>query len=359
MQIDTACWMHPRNADREFDSQAPSRPQRLTSTTKFRKMIVPFASPTYQSKHQPMSTREVVALGTASQVPTRLRNHNGYFLRWDDEGFLFDPGEGTQRQMAFGNLPASAIHHVCVTHFHGDHCLGLAGIIQRLSLDRVSHPVKVYFPASGMAYFERLRHSSIYHAAAEIIPCPVVETDALTVLAQTEQYVLYACALEHSVPTIGYRLEERASRRFLPEQLEALNIRGPAIGELARAGHITIADRKITVDEVSVPKDGAIVAFVMDTRPCNGARLLAQNADLLVMEATYTAADQQLATEHAHSSAADAAQVARDASVKQLAITHFSQRYLNTDEHLRDAKLIFDNTVALRDLDHVSIPRRR
>ena len=81
-----------------------------------------------------MSTRELIALGTGSQVPTRRRNHNGYFLRWDDEGFLFDPGEGTQRQMVFGDLPASAVHRIFVTHFHGDHCLGLAGILQRLSL---------------------------------------------------------------------------------------------------------------------------------------------------------------------------------------------------------------------------------
>lgn len=306
-----------------------------------------------------MSTREVVALGTASQVPTRLRNHNGYFLRWDDEGFLFDPGEGTQRQMAFGSLPASAIHHVCVTHFHGDHCLGLAGIIQRLSLDRVPQPVHVHFPASGIAYFERLRHSSIYHAAAEIIPRPVVEKPSLTAIFESDKWTLYACALEHSVPTIGYRLEEKAGRRFLPERLEAFGVRGPAVGELARTGSVTVQGRLITADEVSVHKPGMVVAFVMDTRPCAGAVALAQDADLLVMEATYTAADQVLATEHAHSSAADAANTARDAKVKQLAITHFSQRYFSTDEHLEDAKKIFENTIALRDLDHVVIPRRR
>ncbi len=301
----------------------------------------------------------MVALGTASQVPTRQRNHNGYFLRWDEEGFLFDPGEGTQRQMAFGSLPASAIHRVCVTHFHGDHCLGLAGILQRLSLDRVPHPVHVYFPASGIAYFERLRHSSIYHAAAEIVPHPVPETPTLSVIAETDKFTLYACALEHSVPTIGYRLEEKSGRRFLPERLDALGVRGAAIGELSRNGSITVAGKVITVDDVSVDKAGMSVAFVMDTRPCAAAVALAQDVDLLVMEATYTAADQQLATDHAHSSAADAGHTARAASAKMLAITHFSQRYLNTDEHLSDAKKVFENTVALRDLDHVVIPRRR
>ena len=93
--------------------------------------------------------RELVVLGTASQVPTRYRNHNGYLLRWDDEGLLFDPGEGTQRQMVLAGVAASAVNRLCLTHFHGDHCLGVPGIIQRASLDRVGHPITAHFPASG------------------------------------------------------------------------------------------------------------------------------------------------------------------------------------------------------------------
>ncbi|HWM97084.1 MAG TPA: MBL fold metallo-hydrolase, partial [Streptosporangiaceae bacterium] len=79
-----------------------------------------------------MSNRELVVLGTASQVPIRRRNHNGYFLRWDAEGLLFDPGEGTQRQMQFAGVAASQISRICITHFHGDHCLGLPGVLQRM-----------------------------------------------------------------------------------------------------------------------------------------------------------------------------------------------------------------------------------
>src|ERR1041385_4101660 len=89
-----------------------------------------------------MSIREAVFLGTASQVPTRTRNHNALFLFWDDLGILFDPGEGTQRQMVHAGIAATQITHIAITHFHGDHCLGLAGIIQRLSLDRVERPVE-------------------------------------------------------------------------------------------------------------------------------------------------------------------------------------------------------------------------
>lgn len=307
-----------------------------------------------------MSDRELIALGTSSQVPTRHRNHNGYFLRWDDEGFLFDPGEGTQRQMLYGNLPASAIHHICVTHFHGDHCLGLAGVLQRLSLDRCDHPVTVYYPSSGQEYFERLRYSSIYYEAAKIIPKPIPHrAEGLITLAKGEKYTLSAHALDHGVPAYGYRLEEPSGRRFLPEKLEALGIRGPQIGELSRKGSITIGEQVIKVEEVSLHKSGSVFALVMDTRACKGAVVLARDADLLVMEATYTAEDQALATDHGHCSSLDAARAARDAKAHRLALTHFSQRYLDTEQHVREAREIFANVFALRDLDHVIIPRRK
>src|SRR2546428_341083 len=120
-----------------------------------------------------MSSRIVTFLGTASQVPTRTRNHNALFLQWDDLGILFDPGEGTQRQMTLAGLSATQITHICVTHFHGDHCLGLAGVIQRLSLDRVGHPVEVVYPASGQVFFERLRHASSFYEVATLVPRPV------------------------------------------------------------------------------------------------------------------------------------------------------------------------------------------
>src|SRR5213082_4268810 len=109
-----------------------------------------------------MSVRELVVLGTSSQVPTRYRNHNGYFLRWDDEGLLFDPGEGTQRQMIFAGVTVSQITRICITHFHGDHCLGLPGVLQRMSLDRVPHVVEAFFPAESAEVFGRLRRAALF-----------------------------------------------------------------------------------------------------------------------------------------------------------------------------------------------------
>ncbi len=307
-----------------------------------------------------VSSRELIVLGTSSQVPTRHRNHNGYFVRWDDEGFLFDPGEGTQRQFIFAELAPTSITRIFVTHFHGDHCLGLAGMIQRLSLDRCPHPVAVHYPASGEVYFQRLREASIYHPAVDLVPCPVsVRRGELGVIAETPKYRVLAQMLDHPVPTYGYRIEEREGRRFVPERLEAADLRGPLVGELSRNGTVTVGDRVITVEEVSEHRAGSVFAFVMDTRACAGAVALARDADLLVMEATYSAADQQLADDHGHASSVDAARTALAAGAKRLAMGHFSQRYLEVETHLREAREIFPATVALCDLDRVDIPRRR
>ena len=179
--------------------------------------------------------RELVVLGTASQVPTRYRNHNGYLLRWDDEVILFDPGEGTQRQMLMAGLSVSPLTRICVTHFHGDHSLGLAGVIQRISLDRVPHPVAVHFPAGGREFFDRLRHATSFWDNSDLRPEPVGRRAARS---ETSAGRLTALPLRHSIETYGYRLVEPDGRRMVPELLAAHGIAGPAVGELQRTGRL-------------------------------------------------------------------------------------------------------------------------
>src|SRR3954469_14189544 len=107
-----------------------------------------------------MSVRELIVLGTSSQVPTRQRNHNGYLLRWDDEGILFDPGEGTQRQFTLAGVSPGTVTRICITHFHGDHCLGLPGMLMRLALDGGRFPVDVHYPAGGDEHLQHLRRAA-------------------------------------------------------------------------------------------------------------------------------------------------------------------------------------------------------
>ncbi len=307
-----------------------------------------------------MSTREVIFLGTASQVPTRARNHNALFLLWDEYGVLFDPGEGTQRQMTLAGLSASQITHVAVTHFHGDHCLGLAGIAQRLSLDRVPHPVEVVYPASGQVYFERLRHASIFYDAADIVPRPVAVGPGEEVeVCRAGTARLLARALEHGVDCQGYRLQEDDGRRMLPERLAEAGVRGPAVRALQQAGVVEVGGRTVRLDEVSVPRPGQAFALVMDTRPCAGARELARGADLLVCESTYLESEAREAHDHFHMTAAGAARLAREAGARRLALTHFSQRYLEREDFAREASALHPDVVVADDLTRVPLPPRR
>lgn len=303
-----------------------------------------------------MSARELVVLGTSCQVPTRERNHNGYLLRWDGEGLLFDPGEGTQRQLRLAGIAVSDITRICLTHFHGDHCLGLPGIIQRLSLDEVAHPVEAHYPASGAEYFARLRHATPFHEVAELIERPI---GAEGVLDRTPAFTLSARRLDHSVEAFGYRLVEPDGRRMLPERLAAAGVHGPDVGRLQREGELEMGGRTVRVDEVSRPRPGMRMAFVMDTRLCPAIQELADGVDLLVIESTFLHADVDLATGYGHLTARQSAQVARECGVGTLVLTHFSQRYDDPDAFRAEAEAEFDGELIIAaDLQRVRLRRR-
>ncbi|MFC1441561.1 ribonuclease Z [Streptacidiphilus sp. N1-10] len=305
-----------------------------------------------------MSQRELVVLGTASQVPTRHRNHNGYLLLWDGEGLLFDPGEGTQRQLLYAGVSSHAITRICVSHFHGDHCLGLPGIIQRINLDKPPHSVSAYYPASGQRFFERLHHASAFHETVELLPEPIAGAGELK--AAGAPFTLTAEPLSHPVESFGYRLTEPDGRRMLPDRLAAHGIAGPAVGRLGRDGAITLEDGStVTLEQVSAVRRGQSAAFVMDTRMCEGVARLAQGVDLLVIEATFLESEAALARDHGHLTAAQAARAAAEAGVRTLVLTHFSQRYPDTAGHLAEARQHFDGEIVLaRDLMRVPVPAR-
>lgn len=302
------------------------------------------------------TSRELVVLGTASQAPTRYRNHNGYLLHFDDQGILFDPGEGTQRQMILAGVSASSVTRICITHFHGDHCLGLPGLVQRLSLDAVPHTVPVAFPAAGQEYYDRLLTCSAYDQRVDVRPEPVA---ADGVVDPGPPLVLRAAALSHRVPTIGWRIEEPPARRMLPERLRAAGVTGPAVGELQRRGTLEVGGRTVTLAEMSEPRPPQAVAFVMDTGLCDAAFALADGVDLLVCEATFAGADADLAARYQHLTAADAATVAARAGARRLVLTHFSQRYPDVTPLVAEAAEIFPDVVAAEDLARIPLPARR
>jgi ribonuclease Z len=304
-----------------------------------------------------MPAREFVVLGTASQAPTRHRNHNGYLLRWDAEGLLFDPGEGTQRQMLLAGVAPSAITRICITHFHGDHCLGLPGVLQRLSLDQVDHPVDVWYPASGQEFYDRLRRCALYNDTVEVRPHPVHDEGAVD--PGPEPFALLAGRLDHRADTFGWRLVEPDGRRMLPDRLEEAGITGPDVGRLQREGSLSTEDgRVVTLETMSEHRAGQVFAFVMDTRLCDGALALAEGADLLVCESTFLDCDADLAAAYGHLTAAQAARLAAEAGARRLVLTHFSQRYPDDAAFAAEAGEIFPDVVVVRDLDRVPVPPR-
>jgi ribonuclease Z len=303
-----------------------------------------------------MSVRELVVLGTASQAPTRHRNHNGYLLRWDGAAILFDPGEGTQRQFTLAEVSAASVDRICITHFHGDHCLGLPGMIMRLSLDAGSLPVPVHYPASGQSHFERLRFAT---AGQEHVPVDGRPVEAPGVIHHDDLMTIRAVELSHRVDAVGYRVEEPDGRHMIVERLEAMGIRGPAIGNLQQHGSIDHDGRTVNLEEVSEHRRGQVFAFVMDTRWCPGALQLADGADLLVCESTFLDVDADMAEEYGHLTARQAGRLAHEAGARRLVLTHFSRRYADDQVFVDEARSEFDGDVVLaEDLMVVPVPPR-
>jgi ribonuclease Z len=306
-----------------------------------------------------VSDRELVVLGTASQAPTRSRNQNGYLLRWDGEGVLFDPGEGTQRQMLFAGVTASQITRICITHFHGDHCLGLPGVLQRMSLDRVPHIVDACYPAQNRDVFRRLRHAALFRDVLNLREWPI--EDGGTVI-RAPSLCVEAQPLSHSVPALGYRLVEPDGRRMLPGKLAAWGITGPDVGRLQRRGSLAVGGQAITLEQVSEPRRGQRFAFIMDTRLCDAAFTLADGADMLVCESTFADAEAALARDYGHLTAGQAGRIASESGARLLVLTHFSQRYDSCDGQrlAAEAAMAFGGEVVMaRDLDRIPVPSRR
>ena len=294
------------------------------------------------------AVRELVVLGTASQVPTRTRNHNGYLLLWDGRGYLFDPGEGTQRQMTHAGVSATQVHHVCLTHVHGDHCYGLPGVLSRMVLDGVTHPVHLHYPVSGEEVVRAL--VSVASPGLDLRLHPHGGPGEVAPGLEVRP-------LDHRVETYGYRLVEPDGRTLLPERLAAAGLHGPDVGRLQRQGRVGA----VTLEEVSVVRRGQRFAFVMDTAPCAGAEELADGADLLVAESTFADEDAALAAEYRHLTAGQAGALAAAGSARTLLLTHFSSRYADLEPLRAQAQAVAGEArvVVAHDLDRVPLPRRR
>lgn len=268
---------------------------------------------------------------------------------------LFDCGEGTQMQLLRTGLRMSRMRYVFVTHMHGDHVLGLPGLLGTLNLSRHTSPVDIFGPPGIARYLRDVSRATHFRP---IYPLTVHEVEPGVVL-ETDELTVEAGQLDHRVPAFGYAVQERdRPGRFRLEDAKRLGIpAGPLYGRLQRGETITLDDgRRIAPHEVlDAPRRGLRCVYCTDTGPSERAVALARGADLLVHEATYLDEMADEAEERGHSTAAGAARVALEAGARHLLITHFSPRYDDASPLLAEAREIFPETTAARDLLEVEV----
>jgi len=298
-----------------------------------------------------LSIRDIVILGCSSQQPTRRRNHGAYLFRWNEQGLLFDPGEGTQRQFIFAEVAPTVVSHIFISHFHGDHCLGVGSMLMRLNLDKVTHPIHCFYPASGKKNFEALRYGCIYHENINVIEHPVKDNGFVF---QDDKFTVEATFLEHGIDNIAWRVTEKNKLKFDKKKLNEKGISGPIIKELELRKEILVNGKKVHIDEVSWIKQGDSIAVVIDTRYCPQAVEIAKDAKVLLSESTYLEKHKDLARKYMHMTAKQAALIAKQANVEKLILTHFSARYQDLGIFEKEAKEVFENVYVADDFKRFS-----
>ena len=290
---------------------------------------------------------EIIFLGTSSAVPTLERNHPSIALRAFAEVMLFDCGEGTQRQLIEAKISPMKITKIFISHFHGDHILGLGGLIQSLGFRGREKDLDIYGPKglhkiinaiSSFGYFQINYNLNIH----EIQDGTVIET---------EDYVVECAKVEHNIPSYAYSIKEKKKPLFLREKAEELGIPpGPLYGKLHNGEEVEFEGRIIKPEQVlGEAKKGNKISYSGDTRPCEAMIRLARDSDILIHESTYEAEDYQRAVDNAHSTSVEAAEIAREANVNELVLTHISTRYTSDENIKSEAQKVFKNTKVARD----------
>jgi ribonuclease Z len=302
---------------------------------------------------------QLVFLGTGSGKPTPHRNVSAMALFREGKLYLFDCGEATQIQMTRSPLRPGSLEAIFLTHFHGDHVNGLLGLVGSQTLNQRDAPLTVVGPSGLRRWFKCMRDLHILWPSFRL---DATEVTAEGIVYEEEDFHVEAMALNHRVETWGYAFVEKARPgRFDLDKARALGIPpGPMYGRLQRGESIVLDDgRQIHPDDVlGHARPGLKIVYCTDTAPCENAIRLAQDADVLVHEATYPAGDEKLAHSRGHSTAADAARVAREARVHQLVLTHVSQKYMRLDQLRDQAREIFPNTVVAHDFFELDVKRR-
>ena len=289
---------------------------------------------------------QITFLGTSCMMPTKERNPSAMFLQFKSDGVLFDCGEGTQRQMKIAGIPLSKVTKICISHWHGDHILGLPGLLLTIASMELSKSVEIYGPRGSKHAFQALFGGIEFEAKFNINITEVHEGKFF----EDDDFILESMPMKHPVPCVGFAFLEKDRRRIKVDYVKKLGIpEGPLLGKLQRGENIEFKGKKVSADDATTLIKGRKIVFMTDTMPNDNCQKLAANADILIIDSTYSSKLKDKAVEHGHLTALEAAQIASRSGVKKLVLTHFSARYKNTLEIEEDARTAFDNVVCAYD----------
>ena len=298
---------------------------------------------------------EIIFLGTSSAVHSKERNQASIAVKAFGEVMLFDCGEGTQRQMLHTKVSPMKVSKIFITHFHGDHILGLPGLLQSMSLNGRDRKLTVYGP-KGLNKLKDVIYSFGYSSIEYEID--FIELDP-GVIEETDEYVIRCQSVKHNVPALAYSIEEKKKPRFLREKAIELGVPvGPAFGKLHNGQEVEIDGKIIKPEQVlGPPRKGIKITYSGDTQPCEEMIMFAKDSTLLIHESTFIQKEAQNAMDYGHSTSMDAAYIARESNSDELILTHISTRY--GEEYaqimLKEAKEVFENTRIAEDYMEIHI----
>lgn len=291
---------------------------------------------------------EITFLGTSSAIPTNNRNHSAIALKAFGEIMLFDCGEGTQRQMTRARLSPMKISKIFITHFHGDHILGIPGLIQSMAFRGRKDPLEIYGPPGLSRLVDNMKSLGYFAISFDILINEISEG----IILEGKDYQISSLKMDHSVLNLAYSIEEKRSPKFIKEKAMQLGVKpGPAYGKLQSGIPVKVGEKIIKPEQVlGNERKGRKIVYSGDTLACNEMISFARKADILIHESTFNNSHRDKAFETGHSTAEMAAEIAKKAEVKQLIITHISTRYKDTKTLEREALEVFENSCIAEDL---------
>ncbi|MAH33084.1 ribonuclease Z [archaeon] len=295
---------------------------------------------------------QILFLGTSSMVPTKERNQSAVLVSYGSEGILVDCGEGTQRQLKIAGVKLTKITKILISHLHGDHVLGLPGMIQSMSSADYNDILDIYGPVGTKKFVENLFKTFLFDRKIEIRVRDIKSGR----FSESDDMILEAQSLEHNVDTLGYSIIEKDRRKINLKFTKKLGIPdGPLLGKMQDGKNIVWKGKKINVDDATDIVKGKKATIISDTVPCKGADMLAKDSDLLISEATYASDLEDKSIEYGHMTSKQAAELANRTGSKKLVLTHFSARYKNTLKLEEDARDYFDDVLCAEDFMKINL----